>query len=177
MTFTRDDIEHPDRETSAEAAGRHVREAFGKQETDMDEHEADIRKPFTDGLRELADWFDAHPEVSLPYAPDFIVCSPDTRAEAAAVLLALKPCNKDYSDTLLTLRRQFGPITVKFLFQRDAVCVRRVVGHKEMPEEVVEARERQVLPRRLVEIVEWDCEPILAPRPAAALDAGMEAKP
>ena len=38
MTFSKSDIENPDRETSAEAAGRHLREAFGKQETDMDEH-------------------------------------------------------------------------------------------------------------------------------------------
>ena len=32
MTITPFDIEHPDRETSAEAAGRHLREAFGKPE-------------------------------------------------------------------------------------------------------------------------------------------------
>ena len=40
MTITRDDIEHPDRETSAEAAGRHLREAFGKP----DQHEANMRE-------------------------------------------------------------------------------------------------------------------------------------
>lgn len=116
------------------------------------------RKEFTDGLRALADWFDAHEEVELPNYPDFNLCMNDTREIAAAVMLALKPCEKRYANTVFILGRNFGPIKVDFLFNRDTVCIRKVVGTKEIPETHVEAH---TIPARNEDIVEWDCVPVL----------------
>lgn len=122
------------------------------------------RQELTAGLRELADWFDAHEEVPLPdeYTTTELAFFPeDTKEIAAAVMLALKPCRKDYSETLFMLSRKFGPISTKWYFQRNTVCTRRVVGTEEVAEKHLPAR---TIPAHTKEVVEWDCEPILSHR-------------
>jgi len=42
--------------------------------------------------------------------------------------------------------------TIMYYVKREAVCTRRVVGTKEIPE--------QIVPARTEEVVEWDCEPV-----------------
>jgi hypothetical protein len=78
----------------------------------------------------------------------------DEREDAARVLAALKPCSKSYTDDLLKIHRDFGPITLEYVFFRDQVCTKRVVGTKVIP--------AKLIPERIEEIVEWDCgEPLL----------------
>ena len=109
------------------------------------------------GLRELASWIEQHPEIALP-EQDLKVYALNTKEEAAAVLRALKPCTKKYTDEFFHIKRNFGPITYDVVFYRKEVCVRRVVGV-----ETVEARfiPAQTIPAQTVEKVEWDCGPLL----------------
>lgn len=111
---------------------------------------------FTDGLRDVAQWYDDHPEIEQPefYAVDHYGLN--TKEEAAATMLALKPCHKEYQDSLFLLTREFGSVKLRFLFYRDQVCTKRVVGFREIPE--------QTLPARKEEIVEWECMPVLGRR-------------
>ena len=113
---------------------------------------------YADGLRQVADWLEAHPDIDMP--SNEIGCfSMNTKEQAARVLMALKPCNKVYGDSLFSITRQFGPIILRYYFNRNQVCTPRVVGTKVVParpERLIEAT-----PEHVVEVIEWDCEPIL----------------
>ena len=117
-------------------------------------------KEFADGLRAMADWYEAHPEVPPPLYPEFLHASVETKEEAVTIAEALKPCAKQYNGGLFELHRLFGPIRLKFLFWREVVCERHVVGVKDVPEATV--------PAHAEEIVEWDCHPLLKPDADAA---------
>ena len=55
--------------------------------------------PHTDytanGLRELADWIETHPDIPVP-DPNIVVYSLNSKEEAAALVRDLKPCRKEY---------------------------------------------------------------------------------
>lgn len=119
---------------------------------------------YATGLRELADWIEAHPDIALP-DNELMVYSLNTRAEAANCLRALMPCKKEYRDTNFYISREFGPITLKFMFYRNDICTKRVVGTKEVGTEVIPSRftPEQIIPAHTEEIYEWDCgESLLA---------------
>jgi len=117
------------------------------------------------GLRGLADWIEAHPTQPLPINT-FPVYALNTKEDAANCLRDLKPCKKEYKGDMFYLSREFGPLKLEFVFYRNAVCTRRVIGTKEVGTEVIPARiiPEQVIPAHTEEIVEWECgESLLAP--------------
>ena len=103
---------------------------------------------YADGLRQIADWYEAHPEAPLPRTNVVGVYTVDTRDELAAVARMLGSCEKRFTDNLFHLSRDFGALTLDFVSSRRAVCTRRVVGTRTVP-----AR-----PEHEVEEIEWDCE-------------------
>lgn len=118
------------------------------------------------GLRLIADWYEAHPDMPIPYTGEICVFGvKETREEAARIAEALKPCRKEWAESFLKITRDFGGVTLKFVFNREAVCTRRVVRHKEIPAEFS--------PARVVEIVTWDCEPILQGAEEEATSASL----
>lgn len=122
---------------------------------------AAVERPYSAALRELADWLDAHPDIDHP-TTEIDCYTLNEREDAARVIKALGACKKEYNETLLYIKGQFGPITLRFIFCRDSVCVRKVVGYKEIPEVVLAATPETVIPAKREEIVEWECMPILA---------------
>lgn len=115
-------------------------------------------------LRLLADWYEQHPNIPTPDR-EFSVYSLNSKEEAADCMMALKPCKKEYKDTMFYLSREFQGITLKFVFYRNAVCTRRVVGTKMVSTQVIPAKTipEQIIPAHEEEIVEWDCgNPLLA---------------
>jgi len=111
------------------------------------------------GLRELADWIEAHPEMPRP-GGTLTVYTLNSREEAAACLKALGTCQKEYTESNFYLSREFGPIKLTFMFYRSAVCQRRVVGQKQVGTQVIPARitPEEIIPAHTEDIVEWDCE-------------------
>ena len=137
--------------------------------------EAARRAAYTAGLRALADVLDKHPEVPLPYAGDlgaidfyFTSCD-DPRAAMAAAARAI-PCKWDKRTTangsFFYLSGHLAGLRIDLTANRDDVCERVVVGveDKEVEEEVTPAVVRKVT--KPVEVVEWRCGSVLAPRPA-----------
>ena len=45
----------------------------------------------------------------------------------------------------------FGPLTLTALIEQSAVCTARIVGTKVLP----------AMPERMIDVLEWDCAPIL----------------
>lgn len=122
--------------------------------------------PTAGALREIADWYDAHPdiqgptEIVLPYRAGGC-----TEAQAACRLArALGTFEKKHGDAILSLRRNFGGIELRFIFWRDGVCTKRVVGKRmaRVPDPSAPKIEVEE------EIVEWDCPPLLAGEGARA---------
>ena len=108
---------------------------------------------FAAALRQIADWYDDHPE--MPGATEINITTPRNTPEVAAgIVRALGSCSKDFSKDVVAIARDFGGCTLRFVLWRSAVCERRVVGTREVPE--------RVTPAHVEEIIEWDCHPILA---------------
>lgn len=112
---------------------------------------------YCSGLRQIADWFEAHPDIPPPSDP--IACyTLDTKEEAARCIRALGSCAKTYNDWSFTLSKNFEGVNLRFIFTRAKVCERRIVGVETVPAEYVPAHTRPATTR---EIVEWDCGPVL----------------
>lgn len=118
-------------------------------------------------LRELADWYESHPDMPVPYEldqPMFVFLYGRSAEEVKAILRTLGSFEKHFnepSDGDFEAWKRIGGLTLKFHTKRDAVCTARVVGKRLVPEVVVPARKRTVEPAHEVDVVEWDCEPIL----------------
>lgn len=140
----------------------------------------DEQRAWIEGLRELADFAEAHPEVVGAYPmpsstfhgvlrsdPD------DTRDELRTRARSMAPCEKqfpDHSPDTLHLVKRFGPHKITVYADREAVCERRVVDTEDVEVEVYSDEAQAVidsLPKvtrtETREIVEWDCGSILAP--------------
>ena len=119
------------------------------------------RTLYVKGLLELAKWLEAHPEVPLP-EKRFVAYAygdNDTKEGAAKIMRSMGSCEKRYSDAgIFYLEKEFHGIKVSIMFDRDKVCVRKVVGVETIPAKFVEAH---TIPARTVEKVEWDCQPVL----------------
>ena len=126
--------------------------------------------PYTDGLRELADWLDAHPEWT-PYLPEhfysWIPSDDNARAAMARALRDMGTAAKEISEDTSNVKcvKRFGPHTFTIFSDRAAICERVVVGtHVEtklerVPVGEVVYEEREV--EHLVEDVRWICPPSL----------------
>ena len=145
------------------------------------------RAAYTRGLREIADWLDAHPEVDLPHLgsgalPDDVPSlniyvlswTGDARARLAAVGRAMGRFDKVVTDIgpkgRMNLVRQFGGVRIVASADRDEVCRRVVVSSHEVEVEVPDPSVVATVPlvkvKQLVEEVRWECPPLLADEPA-----------
>lgn len=116
-------------------------------------------KEYADSLRMIADWFEAHPDMPLPYQADEIdIFAVHSREQMENVARQFGSCEKEYSEGLFMLKKKIGEITLRAVANRNEVCKRKVVGAKLVPE--------QVIPAHNVDIVEWECfeTPLLAPK-------------
>jgi hypothetical protein len=109
-------------------------------------------------LHDLAGFYEAHPWVPKPWG-ELSIYDLHSKEEAARVARAFGECEKDFStEGLVALTKDFGGLRLRVVFNRDAVCERVVVGTKtvprrEVPAEVIEAHEE--------DIVEWRCGSVL----------------
>jgi hypothetical protein len=123
---------------------------------------------YTAGLRELADWLDAHPEWT-PLSGEYLYswqhnADLSTMARAARDMGTAEKEINENTGTFKLVKR-FGPHAFTILADRAAVCERVVVGtHVEtklerVPVGEVVYEEREV--EHLVEDVRWICPPSL----------------
>lgn len=137
-------------------------------------------------LRAIADMLDAQPElgnytrfasgINMIHVP--VSYLDDPRAAIAAFVRAgmahgasvTKRNDDKFGGAVLT----WGPVSLEAFATREQVCERVVVGTKEITEEVPDPEALAAVPKvertRTEEIVEWRCQPLLAP--SEAVDAG-----
>jgi len=120
---------------------------------------------FVQQLREVADWYEQHPDTPLTHEEAFSLplYGVHTPTEAGRLLRLFAPCEKEWTASMLRIVKRFpSGATIIAVFNRSEVCTRNVVGMRIIPARVIEEHEE--------EIVEWDCGPLLAaeaePEPA-----------
>lgn len=125
----------------------------------------DRRAEFATGLRAVADWFEVHPEIAIPYAHQIGIydLGEDEAVGLAAVARAMGSARKDATEDFISLFKDFGGnVSVKAWAYRNAVCERVVVGTETVTKLIPDPTAPEVEVIEEVEIVEWRCAPILA---------------
>ena len=117
-------------------------------------------KDFAEGLRQIADWYEANPDVACPAGQLDVYDEPENKARVADLLRRLgNPIKKEaLGDDLFTFTRMFNGIALRFVFYRSTVCTSRVVGTRTIPAESA----REATPERVVDVIEWDCGALLS---------------
>lgn len=130
----------------------------------------DQQRDWCDGLSAIADFYREHPDL-IPNRSQRVqdmTCGDDEKERAVAYVRALGGANKEWSDSLLTVKSKagrFGPHFVEYVALRESVCTKTVtVVEKEVTERDPELLETVPLVTRTVieEVIEWDCDPLLA---------------
>lgn len=130
------------------------------------------------GLRAAAEFYENHAEIKMPHEMSVTNYSTHSKKDAADVLRAVGECQKDYSESQLTIKKEIAPgFFLRFVFSRERVCERVVVGTKIIPSHVLPARGETTVPERIEEMVEWRCGSILAPVIPAESEADRSAGP
>jgi hypothetical protein len=127
-------------------------------------------KDYIAGLRELADFYESHPDVNLPYEGN--LCSFGiyglNKEQIVATVKAFGKCRKDYEETAVNIYKEFHGIKLNIYTARENVCRRVVVATNVEPEKTIPGKwvPEVVIPAKEVEVVEWRCDPILEPTEA-----------
>lgn len=115
-------------------------------------------------LREIADFIDAHDELEFD-APNYLRLGwcygsdNEAQQQIAAFARAFGSCEKEYGDAFFKVSRKIGEIKVYAATSREKVCRKVVKGTRVVPRQVIEAK---IIEEHEEEIVEWECEPLLA---------------
>ena len=121
---------------------------------------------YAEGLRQVAAFLESHPEIDLPETTitGYSLFNKEKAATTARALAQGGRCDKVFEDTLVTLKRDFGPIELRYFGNRSNVCEQVKVGTKVVPEQYVAPRpatEAQVIPEHEEGVYEWRCAPLL----------------
>lgn len=134
----------------------------------------ETNEKFVQGLRDLADFLQANPDVDISSNHEILIClnhRPDPKAAIAEAARRFAPVSKVYRDPWFHIAKTFGPIELQWFVGRDKVCRQVVTGTKTVTLPAEEAK-----PERVVEVQEtkWICdEPLLAPPTAAEFEAAQ----
>jgi hypothetical protein len=115
-------------------------------------------KEYAESLRLIADFFEKHQELNVPWrASEFHYLNAFGKEEMARVARALGKCEKDVDETWFMLKKKFGHITFVAKDSRGAICERIAVGTKMVEETRTPAREVEIIPAHEETIYEWKC--------------------
>jgi hypothetical protein len=123
------------------------------------------RRQFIEGLRAVANFYEQNPGAwydGMHLTLNMYVWGRSARKTLAEMARAFGQCNKVYDDNNITLSRQFSEqVTLAVFAPRAKVCRRVVLGTRILPARIVPATEEVRIPASSVEILEWQCGPLL----------------
>ena len=132
---------------------------------------------FVKALRNAADFFEARPELGVPYEADHLsfgfygavdgISLDSTRGLAAFVRIVGGKIEKEEDDSFYKLNAHKQGFSVRAVAYRSAVCEKVKVGTKVEPEHVIPAQEETIVPEREFPVYEWRCPSIMAPSAAS----------
>ena len=123
----------------------------------IDEVKLATQKKNSQGLREIADFYDAHPELKLPYNDNISVYNLKGE-ELADFARAMGKAEKVVDDWSFQLVKTFpSGRTLRTYTGRENVCERVVVGTETVAAQLIPAKEAVLIPATTKEVVEWRC--------------------
>lgn len=111
---------------------------------------SESRPALIQGLRQLADFLEAHPEAPLSHVHvmEYIA----KRDQFKHVARVMGNIDKTLNDDFFGIERCFGPVVYRIFTDRGNICERIVTGKRTIPAQ----------PEHEEDIVEWSCaEPLL----------------
>jgi hypothetical protein len=123
------------------------------------------RRHFIEGLRAVAEFYEQNAEAyydGMHITLNMYIWGGAARHTLREMARAFVPCKKVYDDHNVTVSRQFNEqITVAVFAPRAKVCRRVVTGARLLPARIVPATNEIRIPPARIEIVEWQCDPLL----------------
>lgn len=110
---------------------------------------------YADGLRQVAAWYDAHPDAPMSSGEIFVADHTFDLKMARWVVRMFGTAEKEWLPSSLIIKHRFGAVTLSFAFSRSAVCTQHVVGTRVVPA-------RPATPESVEDVIEWQCDPVLA---------------
>ena len=123
------------------------------------------RRQFIEGLRAVAEFYEKNPGAwydGMHLTLNMYVWGRAARKALIETSRLFGHCNKIYDENNMTVSRQFSEqVTLAVFAARARVCRRQVLGSRILPERIVPATSEVRIPASRVEIVEWQCDPLL----------------
>jgi hypothetical protein len=123
------------------------------------------RRQFIEGLRAVAGFYEQNPGAfydGLHITLNMYVWGGAARQTLRETARAFGQCHKVYDESNVTVCRPFSEqVTVAVFAPRTKVCRRVVTGVRMLPARIVPATEEVRIPAARVEVVEWQCDPLL----------------
>jgi hypothetical protein len=123
------------------------------------------RRQFIAGLRAVAQFYEEHPAAwydGMHLTLNMYAWGRAARKALSETARAFGHCNKIYDDNNVIVSRQFSEqVTLAVFAAKARVCRRIILGARILPERVVAATTEVRIPASTVEIVDWQCEPLL----------------
>lgn len=122
------------------------------------------QQKYSNALRAIADWYEEHPDAPTPHTgcQTLKVYSFDA---TPGEMRSIGTCKKVYEGSIFKCIVEGDGFDIHFVANRSDVCVPKVVGFREIPEQYVEAH---VIPAKREEIIEWECRESLLNSEASA---------
>jgi hypothetical protein len=124
-----------------------------------------LRRQFIEGLRAVAQFYEAHPEAwydGIHLTLNMYIWGRKAREILAQTVRAFGHCTKKYDETNITVSRKFSDqITLSVFAPRFKVCSRVILGTRIIPSRILPASGAVYLPETTEEIVAWRCDPLL----------------
>jgi hypothetical protein len=128
-------------------------------------HDQHRRRQFIAGLRAVAQFYEENPAAwydGMHLTLNMYAWGRAARKALSETVRAFGNCNKIYDDNNVTVSRQFSEqVTVAVFAAKARVCRRLVLGDRILPERVMAATSEVRIPASRVEIVDWQCDPLL----------------
>jgi hypothetical protein len=123
------------------------------------------RRQFIEGLCAVAKFYEENPGASydgMHLTLNMYVWGRTARKALIETARLFGHCNKIYDENNITVSRQFSEqVTVAVFAARARVCRRVILGSRILPERILPATSEMRIPASRVEIVEWQCDPLL----------------
>jgi hypothetical protein len=128
-------------------------------------HEQYRRREFIQGLRAVAEFYEKNPSAwydGMHLTLNMYVWGRAARKALIETARLFGHCNKIYDENNMTVSRQFSEqVTLAVFAARARVCRRVVRGSRILPERIMPATSEVRIPASRIEIVEWECDPLL----------------
>ena len=130
---------------------------------------------FIDGLRKIADWYEANGDTPLikDTSPHFnLNLFAWSKEEFAKKAKAFGSSEKVNDGSYYILRKQFSEsVRIDLNIQHDSICERVLVSEEVIPEHVIPAVPETIVPERVEQKYEWRCPDSVMKTPLEAVNA------